>query len=744
MSRQGGTDTRQSSRPRSAGRGGAVLRAAGAVAAIALWLAVMAVGGPTFGQIGSVQTTDRTTFLPESAEATRAVEWQEKFAESDAVPAIVVLESSEELAPPMAEELMAELDAASVDGRALADTAVIGPLPADDALALQLVVPLSAELDVEVGVEEVRDLAAAAVERGDFGEGAQAYVTGPAGFSADLVEAFGGIDGVLLIVALIAVLVILLVVYRSVLLPFSVLITAMAALCAAIVVVYQLAAAELIRIDGQSQGILSILVIGAATDYCLLIVARFREALMEGHSRWTAVRRAWVRSLEPIAASSGTVVVGLLCLMFSDLNSNKALGPIAASGIVFSVLAALTLLPALLGLLGRAAFWPVMPKPTSEAAHVAKRSEHRGWFAVARWVRRRHRPVWILTTLVLAAGCLGVTQLQASGVPESSLVLGSSDAREGQEAIGRHFDAGSGSPTLVYADEAVADEALETVQGTDGVASAYLTAEGGGPVRPGVDARAVEGRVQIEVTLADPADSAAAEDTVVQLRDNVHALDDESLVGGPTATALDKETTAQQDNLKIIPLVFGAILLILMLLLRSIVAPVVLILTTVLSYGTAMGVSALVFNGLYEFPGADPTVPLFGFVFLVALGVDYNIFLMSRAREEVRERGVHDGMTHALAVTGGVITSAGVVLAATFAALSVVPIMFMVQLGFIVAFGVLLDTLVVRTLLVPALSHELGRWLWWPSKLFRRPGGLRAESPDADSEADAERSAALK
>ncbi|GAA3703722.1 efflux RND transporter permease subunit [Zhihengliuella alba] len=715
--------------PSHRGTGPAFLRGLLAVAALALWLGVMAVGGPTFGKIGDVQTTDRTTFLPASAEATRAVEWQSKFAESDSTPAVVVIESAEGLAPPAAEPLVEDIRTAEVGGAAIVDGTVVGPLPSDDGRALELIVPVSGGLDVEAAVAELRSLADAALAAGDLPEDASVYVTGPAGFAADLTEAFGGIDGVLLAVALAAVLVILVVVYRSVLLPISVLLTAVAALCAAIVVVYQMAAAGLIRIDGQSQGILSILVIGAATDYCLLIVARFREAIAAGLERWAAVRQAWRRSVEPILASAGTVVVGLLCLMFSDLNSNKALGPIAASGIVFSVLAAMTLLPALLGFMGRFAFWPVMPKPSPEGTDAEERTvaESRAaypfWSAIAGWVRRRHRPVWIVTGLVLAVGCLGVTQLQASGVPESSLVLGESEARDGQEAIARHFDAGSGSPTQIYIDEVAADEALEAVAGLDGVASAAATADGGGPVRPGMEPRVVDGNVQISVTLTDPPDSAAAEETVLELRSTVHALDRASVVGGPTATALDQQATAQDDVRKIIPLVLGAILLILMLLLRSIVAPVVLVATTVLSYGTAMGVSALVFNGILDFPGADPTVPLFGFTFLVALGVDYNIFLMSRAREEVARLGVQDGMTRALTVTGGVITSAGVVLAATFAALTVVPIMFMVQLGFIVAFGVLLDTLVVRTLLVPALAHDLGRWLWWPSVLFRRSEG---------------------
>lgn len=708
-------------RRRPGGTKPAVMRAIGALILVIAWLGVMGVGGPTFGKIGDVQTTDQTTFLPASAEATKAVEWQNRFNDSQSIPAVMIVESDTALTPASGAEFLKRIqDTGLVIGSA------VGPIASEDGKAFEYIVPLAA--DADGAVPELRELGATAVADGVFAGSADVHITGGAGFTADLKEAFGGIDGVLLMVALVAVLVILLIVYRSVLLPISVLITAMAALCAAILAVYFMAKEGVIRIDGQSQGILSILVIGAATDYCLLLVARFREAIAAGEERWAAVKHAWRRSVEPILASAGTVVVGLLCLMFSDLNSNKALGPIAASGIVFSVIAALTLLPALLFLLGRVAFWPLQPKPAtaSSSKAVAGESEsdtwvraHGLWGRLALWVRRHHRAVWALTTIALAVACLGVTQLKASGVPDSELVLGQTDSKAGNAAIARHFDAGSGSPAQIYARSAEGSAVEKAAQGVSGVASVYTTGEDGGPVRPGNEAKVVDGRVQINATLSDSADSEEALSTVADLREAVHAVDSESLVGGSSATSLDKQVTAQQDVKKIIPLVLVAILVILMLLLRAVVAPIVLILTTVLSYGAAMGVSALVFNHWLGFPGADPAVPLFGFTFLVALGVDYNIFLMTRVREETKLHGAQDGMTRGLAVTGGVITSAGVVLAATFAALTVVPIMFMVQLGFIVAFGVLLDTLVVRSLLVPALGHSLGRLMWWPSKLWR-------------------------
>ena len=703
MAEQHSNTTHKDAKPRT------WLRVLLASTLIVVWVVVAAIGGPTFGKLSDVQTNDQASFLPASAEATRALEWQDKFRDSDALPAVVLVTSESEFDQQDAAALAQELsDFEYLDGE------VTGPFLAEDALAVELLIPISGEVKADEGVDSLRALVQQVLP-----EGATGYVTGPAGFSADLIEAFGGIDGILLGVALGAVLVILLLVYRSLLLPFTVLLTSMMALCAAIVLVYFMADAGWIRLDGQSQGILSILVIGAATDYSLLLVARHKEALAAGQAKWQAVRTAMRGSFEPIVASGGTVTVGLLCLLFSDLNSNKALGPIAASGIIFSIIAALSFLPAVLGLLGRAAYWPFAPSPESHGEHVKVR---RGlWGRIADFVARHSRILWIATTLVLIAGALGMTQLKATGVPQSELVISQSEARDGQLALAEHFPGGSGSPAVAIVDQGLADELLQDIDQLPGVDSAYLQAEDGGPAMAerGRDPQVVEGRSLISITLADPADSSAAKDTVTDLRELVHAQDPEGLVGGTTATQVDTAATAIADLFKIIPLILAAILVILMLLLRSVLAPILLILTTVLSYGTAMGVSALVFNHVFGFPGADPAVPLFGFVFLVALGVDYNIFLMTRVREEALKHGTIAGVHRGLEVTGGVITSAGVVLAATFAALGIIPIMFLVQLGFIVAFGVLLDTLLVRTLLVPALVHEIGRKVWWPSKLAR-------------------------
>jgi RND superfamily putative drug exporter len=696
------------------------------------WLALAGIGGPTFGRLEEVSSNDQASFLPASAEATAAQDWQAKFRDSDEVPGVIVLESDESLTPAQlgeAASLRTELE-----GLELGST-VIGPIPSEDGKAVQFIAPIDSAAEIKEAVQELRDTVAGAAP-----EGMWTYVTGPAGLAADLTAAFAGIDGILLLVALAAVFVILLIVYRSLLLPIMVLLTSVFALCAAILLVFGMAKAGWIQLNGQSQGILSILVIGAATDYALLYVARFREALTHTTNRTTAVLTAWKASFEPILASGATVIIALLCLLFSDLNSNKALGPVAAAGILCSLFAALTLLPALMALLGRAAFWPFRPKlapeDEREPEFISGLEGQKGlWRATGSLVSRRPRLVWVASVLLLLAGSAGVLQLKANGVPQTDVILTASNAVDGQDALARHFDAGSGSPAVVVVGQGKAEEVLDTVKAADGVGEAYLLAQGSVPITgaPGApsapDVR--DGKVLINATLNSAADSLEAEEAVKALREEVKAVDPDALVGGVTATALDTNTTAQRDLVIIIPVVLVVILFILMLLLRSVVAPVLLVLSVVLSYAAAMGVSAFVFNNILGFPGADATVPLFGFVFLVALGVDYNIFLMSRVREESLKHGTRPGILRGLGVTGGVITSAGVVLAATFAALGVIPIMFLVQLAFIVAFGVLLDTVLVRSLLVPALAYDIGPRIWWPGKLGRQDAEQRPGQAEA-------------
>ncbi|HUQ58197.1 MMPL family transporter [Lentzea sp.] len=649
---------------------------------LVVWLALGGFTGPYAGKLSEVAENDSSAFLPNSAESTQVAELQKKFQRDNAIPAIVVVERQGGLTDEDRKYLADEV-------KGFQASPVI-PSPNDDQAA-QVVVLLDPAKDVKDSVFQLRDGTRGAPE------GLTVLVTGPAAQVADLVEAFGGIDGLLLIVAGAVVALILLVVYRSPLLPIVVLMSAVFALGLASFAVYLLAKNDVLALNGQSQGILSILVFGAATDYALLLVSRFREELRDTEDRFTAIRTAWRGTIEPIAASAGTVILGVLCLLFSDLDSNKGLGPVAAIGIGAALLTTMTFLPATLALLGRAAFWPFAPKfgsPHPETSGL--------WGRVATFVRGKPRAIWIVTTLVLLAGAAFLPQLKASGTAQSDVFLTEVESVAGQEVLSRHFPGGTGSPTVIIAAEGRTAEVLEKSE-VDGVAD----------VRPSGTA---EGLVRIEATLKDAPDSDAAVATVERIRAAVHGIGD-AKVGGPTATLLDTRTTSEHDRLLIIPIVLVVIFLVLALLLRSLLAPLLLIATVVLSFAATMGVSALVFNHVLDFPGADPVVPLFGFVFLVALGIDYNIFLMTRVREETQELGTVDGTIRGLSLTGGVITSAGVVLAATFAALAVLPILFLTQIAFIVAFGVLLDTLLVRSLLVPALSVDIGGRIWWPSKL---------------------------
>ncbi|MDR6593064.1 MMPL family transporter [Saccharothrix longispora] len=650
------------------------------------WLALGGVSGPFAGKLSEVSTNDSSAFLPASAEATEVSERVKSFGDTRGLPAVVVAERTSGLT---------QADRDYLGGLDLpGEASPVIPSQQDDQAA-QVVVVVDPE-DPAGAVDEIRARLTSPPD------GLTVLVAGPAAQVADLKEAFGGIDGLLLLVAGAVVAVILVLVYRSPLLPFVVLLSGVFALGLASLAVYLLADGGVLDLNGQSQGILFILVFGAATDYALLLVSRFREELRDTEDRFTAMRTAWRATIEPIAASAGTVVLGVLCLLFSDLNSNKGLGPVAAIGIGAAFLASVTFLPAALVLLGRSAFWPLRPKlgsPHPEASGL--------WSRIAKVISARPRATWVVTTLVLLVGVAFVPQLQASGTAQSDVFLTDVDSVAGQEVLSRHFPGGTGAPTVVLARSAAAQQVTAAAQDVDGVSS----------VRPAGEA---DDLVRLDVVLEDPADSEAAVATVQRLREAVRAVPDaDAKVGGPTATQLDTQNTSERDRLVIIPIVLVVIFLVLALLLRSLLAPLLLIATVVLSFGATMGVSALVFNGIFDFPGADPVVPLFGFVFLVALGIDYNIFLMTRVREEAASIGTREGVLRGLTITGGVITSAGVVLAATFSALAVLPILFLAQIAFIVAFGVLLDTFVVRSLLVPALGVDLGRRIWWPSKLAR-------------------------
>ncbi|MDT0398664.1 MULTISPECIES: MMPL family transporter [Streptomyces] len=677
------------------------------LALLIVWLGVGGTLGPYAGKLGEVATNDQAAFLPRTAESTKVLEAREAFDQSETMPAIVVWTTDGDRVTG------AQQDAASDAAGALAGTAgVVGrPSPAlvsDDRKAMQAVVQLEPDLGDELpGVlDEVLGAA-------DGVSGTTARIAGPAASQADLSDAFAGIDGLLLGVALGAVLLILLLVYRSFLLPFLIILGSVFALGLACAVVYALADRGVVRVDGQVQGILSILVIGAATDYALLLAARFREELAERGDRYAAATAAVRRSFGAITASAATVALGLLALLASDLTNNRALGPVGAIGIVCAVLSTLTFLPAVLALVGRSAYWPTRPKASDASVE-----GHAVWRRVAAAVDRRPRRVWLLTALVLAVFAAFSPSLSAKGVPLDEIFVNDAPSVAAQRTLGEHFPGGSGNPAVVIADADRGAEVTDAARRTAGVDSAGAVSASG---RPGAgEPLVVDGRVRIDVTLEDAADSDAAKETVERLRENLHAVPGaDALVGGYTAQQYDTQQTAAHDRTLIVPVVLGIILLILVLLLRSVLVPVLLVATVALNFLATLGVSTLVFEHLLGFSGTDASVPLYGFVFLVALGVDYNIFLMSRVREEALAHGTRQGVLRGLTTTGGVITSAGVVLAATFAALMVIPLAFLVQIAFIVAFGVLLDTLVVRSLLVPALVIDIGPRAWWPGALAR-------------------------
>mgnify|MGYP000453333692 CR=1 FL=1 len=705
-------------------------RALALILVLLVWFGLAAVGGPLVGRLSEVQKNDNASFLPKSAESTEVGKLAAKFSSANTLPYFVVVERQSGLKTSDAgavKDFITGIPSLPFDikGYSLGTYLAAPPtaaIPSQDGKALLVPVLLNSKKASETigtssplfeGAKALRASATRTLTR----SGLVVYVTGPGGVLADFVTAFGGIDGILLFVALGVVFFILLVVYRSPILPITVLFTATFGLAIAAMVIYPLAKNDIIGLNGQSQGILSILVVGAATDYSLLLVSRYREELHEHPSKWVAMRVAWRAAVEPIAASAATVILGLLCLLLSQLGSTRGLGPIGALGIAGALVASLTFLPAVLLLFGRRIFWPIVPRV--DHVHAEDSVGRRGlWGRVAGIVGRHPRRTWVLALVALLACAAFAPTLKAGGVTQSQLFLNKVESVTGQEVLARHFPAGSGSPVQIIAAQAKAEQALTAVKSVGGVASAFMGQT------PGVPPKVVDGNVLIQATLTPAADSPAAEGVVERLRDRLDQVGPDVLVGGSTAINLDVRQASERDLRVIIPAILAVVFLVLMLLLRALVAPLVLVVANVISFAATLGVAAVVFNHVFGFPGSDPATPLYAFVFLVALGIDYSIFLMTRVREEARERGTRPGILVGLAVTGGVITSAGIVLAATFSALSVIPILFLVQIAFIVAFGVLLDTLVVRSLLVPAFAHDIGARIWWPSRLGQQSSPL--------------------
>jgi len=698
-----------------------------AVLVIAVWLGISAGTGPLFGQLSTVQTNDNAAFLPDNAESTLAGEISNRFAsaDSDQLPAILLF--SGEITPAALIEINAYLQALptkTIPGtnQKLAEFLVPGigltPIPSPDGKAVLASLPLdntALESLLSNGEEALPGIVEFIREDAEGIAGLEFHVTGIGGILADFFGAFGEIDTTLLQTTLTVVAIILIFVYRSPFLWVLPLLSALFALITAGGIVYLLAKNDVIDLNGQSQGILFVLVIGAATDYALLLIARYREELHRHESRFDAMRVAWRGVVEPILASGSTVIVGLMVLLVSELSSNRGLGPVGSVGIAVSMVTMLTLLPALLLLVGRKVFWPRIPKFGDQDERMSGI-----WSKVASLVGNHPRRVWISTGLMLSIFAGFATTLDTDGIPFSESFTQRPDSVIGQEKLEESFPGGQGQPTIVLTPTADAAAVTEVLNGIDGIES--VTATLAGPVIPGAPIPApkvVDGLIQLEATLSSAADSVSSRELISDIREQVKAINPAILVGGTTAVGYDTDQASSRDVRVIIPIVLIVIALILALLLRSLLSAALLLATVVLSFAATLGVSQLVFEHVFGFNGSDAAFPLFAFVFLVALGIDYNIFLMTRVREESLKIGTRAGILKGLTVTGGVITSAGIVLAATFAVLGVLPLVFLAQLGFAVAFGVLLDTIIVRSLLVPAMAHELGSKIWWPSKLWR-------------------------
>jgi putative drug exporter of the RND superfamily len=680
---------------------------------LALWVAVFVVAGPLAGKLSGVEKNDDSAWLPGSAEATRVVDQQRIFQPRQTTPAIVVYERRSGLTG-------ADVDKAAADARSIAELTgvtgeVRGPVRStrDGATvqALQTIVPIASGNGGWAAIAATVDRVRAVVLAGRPG-GLAVHITGPAGFNADQNTAFKGTTGTLLYATLLVVMVILLLTYRSPVLWLLPILSAGGALVAAQAVIYLLARHAGLTVNAQSAAILTVLLFGAGTDYALLLVARYREELRRHQDRHEAMALALHRAGPAILASSATVAAGMLCMLVAEMAPTRGMGPVDAIGIVVGLFAMLTLLPALLVTCGRWIFWPARPAfgstdPTGRGV----------WSRLGRAVARRPRPVWIGTALVLGALAFTATGMKADGLTTAESFITKPDSVVGAEVLAAHFPAGGASPVVVIGNAAAAGQIRSAVAGTDGIASADQP-------------RLKEGLAYITATLRDAPDSPAADATVLRVRAAVHAIPQaEARVGGQTAITHDIRHATSRDNTRIIPLVMIVVLVILSLLLRALVAPLLLVATVVLSFGAALGVSSLLFQHVFGWAGEDSGFPLFVFVFLVALGIDYNIFLITRVREESFRVGTRRGTLAGLSATGGVITSAGLVLAGTFASLGALPVVPFAEIGLAIALGVILDTVVVRSILVTALNLDLGRHIWWPGWLSRMRD---APEPDPD------------
>jgi putative drug exporter of the RND superfamily len=666
---------------------------------LVLWIVLAGVAGSVGSKLTSVENNEAQTWLPGGAQSLQALNLaSEHFGSAAVTDAVIVYARVGGLTT--ADKMAVRADVASLSRYAYHGP-VSGPVFSGDGQAATVSLPLLSPQTGTTLTAEVKNLRQA-VQAGTPA-GLTSYVSGPAGVNADLASSFSGFDKKLLLATLLVAAVILLITYRSPVLWLLPLISVGIAVEVASAVVYLLAKSSVLLVNGETASIMYVLLFGVGTDYGLLIISRYREELHRHKARQDAMMAAVRQALPPVLASAATVTIALLCLLAAQMNSTHGMGPVLAIGVVVTFLVMATLLPALLVICGRWVFWPFIPRYSPDTARPA--AEHRAWSAIAGFVASRPRVIWPVTVIVLGALAVGITSLH-TGLTDQQSFITAPESIAGEQVIAAHFPAGLSAPANVYARQAAAPAVLAAVRSTPGVASARQVA-------------AADGWVQVNAVLSAQADSPPAEQTVTALRQATGGIPGaDALVGGQTATTLDTNNADGHDERVIIPLILAVVFCILVILLQALVAPLLLLVCAALSYAAALGAAALLFHAIGH-AHADPSVPLFGFLFLVALGVDYTIFYITRAKEETARVGHPAGGIDALAVTGGVITSAGLVLAATFSVLTVLPVVFTVQLGLLVAVGVLLDTFFVRALLVSSLTLDIGPRIWWPGRLSR-------------------------
>ncbi|MFE1112356.1 MMPL family transporter [Streptomyces rochei] len=661
---------------------------------LGLWIAVLAIAAPFASNLSDVQRDRAVDYLPASADSTQVAKIQDRLPGGEATEMVVVYHRDTGLTAAdraTAADQIAEIASA----HPLTDRPA--GVPSEDGTTLMYPVA-----STEPGQdEEARDALVDDVRRiADGGDGLSVEVGGTGALTTDAGEVYNSLDGPLLYTTAAVVALLLILIYRSPFLWLVPLAVAGIADYLSMGVAYGLNQWFGTSVSGQSTGIMTILVFGVGTDYALLLVSRYREELRRFERPYDAMAAA-LRGCGPaVLASSGTVAAGLLCLLAADLNSSRGMGPLGTVGVLCALAAMLTLLPAILVLLGRRVFWPLVPRHGSTPKPRRSLMNAMGGSA-----ERRPRAVLVGGALLLGALALGSFNLPGTLKQEDSFTS-EPESIAAMETLAAAYPERGTQPITVMAPADRAEEVLAEARDTRGVERA-------------VAGRSGEGWTELTVLASAPPQSAAETATIEALRDRL----DGSYVGGPSAQQIDLEDTNARDTVIVVPLVLLSVLLILVVLLRALVAPLILVAAVVAVWGAALGIGGLVFGPVLGFEGTDPGLGLLSFVFLVALGVDYGIFLMHRMREEsLRGAEPARAALTALRTTGGVIASAGLVLAATFAVLTSMPMVQLVELGFVIAVGVLLDTFLVRTYLVTSASVALRRRVWWPGRLSRAPG----------------------